>query len=79
MNPFGIEPEKIFKKFVIEDLNILEEKGFVKIKELVLYRAIESFHMRIHLGSPRIGVVVQKMELIHLLRKVFRKLTSVIR
>lgn len=79
MYPFGIEPEEIVEQFVIEDMNILEEKRFVKIKELVPYRAIESFDMRIHLRSPRIGVVVQKMESIHLLRKVFRKLTSVIR
>ena len=79
MHPFGIEPEEILEKLVIENLNILEEEGLVKIKKLILYRAIESFDMRIHFWSPRIGVVVQKVLPVYLFRKVFGELASVIR
>lgn len=79
MHPFGIEPEKVVQKFLIKNLDILKEKGFMKIKKLILYRAIESFDMRVHFGSPRIGMVVQEVLSVQLFGKVFRKLTPVIR
>jgi hypothetical protein len=77
--PFGIEPEEVVQELLIEKLDILEEKRLVKIKELILYCPVESFDMRIHLRGPRIGVVVQKMLLVHFFGEVFGKLASVIR
>lgn len=79
MHPFGIEPEKILQKLLIENLNILEKKGFVEIKKLILYRAIEPFDMRVHFGGPRIGVVVQEVLSPYLFGEEFRKFASVIR
>lgn len=53
MRAFGVVPEQPVKEFVVEGLEIGEQKLFVVIEKLILQRAIEALTACVHFGCSR--------------------------
>jgi len=74
MRPFSVVPEKPVHKTVVERSDIIPQKRTMVSQELLIERAVETFHMRIHLRRTRIGVEVSDTEIVARGREVEREL-----
>src|SRR3989344_4863642 len=62
MNPLGVVKNEIVHQKAIEFFRIKQKVGMI-IDKLLLERSIESLNVSIHLGSLRVGMVVNEMKL----------------
>lgn len=78
MDSFRIVPRKPLKKLSVELGDIEPERSPMMVGEFFLYRAIESFAMRVLFRGFRSRMIVDKMKFFYARGEVFLELTSVI-
>ena len=78
MYPVCVVPNKPVNEFGIEHLGRKEFLGVIVHKSL-LNCSVESFHVRVHLGSLGIRMIVGKVQAFQLLGKVFHKFRAIVR
>ncbi len=62
MRSLGVVPDEPVNQLPVKEVNI-EQKVGVIVDELVLKGSVESFQMRVLLGSFRVGVIMDKVQL----------------
>lgn len=78
VHPVGIVPEEILDELPIERFGIPEEERLPVVREFLLHSPVEAFRMRVHLGSSRIGMIVEEMEVPDLFREVLGEFAPVV-
>jgi len=79
MRPFRVVPKQPIDELQVEGRNIVSKQGSVKHDEVLGERPIEPLDMRIHLGTPGIGVEVREANGAAGLFEVFGKLAPIVR
>ena len=73
----GVVPRKVRHQLAVEESG-RHKVARVEINELILDRAIEPFHMGVHLRGLGIGVVAGEMKPAHFLVKVFLEFRTIV-
>ena len=77
MNPLGVVKNEIVHQKAIEFFRIKQKVGMI-IDKLLLERSIESLNVSIHLGSLRVGMVVNEMKLFQSSGKMFLEFRTIV-
>ena len=77
MWPLGIVPHEPWYQFLVKGGRI-NQRTTVIINEFFLDGTIEPLTVRIHLGSPGIGVIVREMQLVEFFREVLHDFRAII-